>query len=418
LLCLALPAVAADRLPLEAEQEVESILNRQQIALDDLFRLVELGNPTLAAARSAVRVNAGRVRQTGLYPNPTLEFELEDMSIDDSDHRSEKVTLAQPLVITGRRGNAVAAARAHQDAAGYRLERARREIYRRVHSLWAEQLYLRETGQVLDGLREVANRTFEIAETRFDVRAAPESHRTKALLEVYELEVAEQRLMGDRARAGAELTALLGGAQLPLERLVGTLEPEGVAFETLEGELDQHPAIRAAASSVEAAEAALRTAESERVGDLELFASYGRDRPSNEEFFGAGLALPLPLFDRNQGKVAESRALVVEAKHKLRSTQNDVGVAFTAARENLRTTREELRISEEHLTSAAERALEQAREGYRFGRVPFLDLLDAQRTYSNIRLRNLELKRDLIIAEAELSSLAGIGPYRVTGERP
>jgi cobalt-zinc-cadmium efflux system outer membrane protein len=417
LLFLATQVAANDGLPGQvAQQRVDSILSKQRITLADLFRIADLENPALAAARSSVKAKAGQARQAGLYPNPTLEFEVEELSTDDPEIRKDKVSLEQQLIISGRRGNAVAAARADQEAAANDLEQTQRDIYRRVHSLWAEQLYFRETDGVVGGLLEVARQTLEIAETRFEARAAPEVHVTKALLEVYELETAQQRLTSERARAAAELIALLGGTHIPFERLVGTLDPDSLAPQAIGGDVSQHPAARAAASRVEAAEAALREAKSERVPDLGLFVSYGRSRPDGNGFLEAGLSLPIPLFNRNQGNVAESHALVAEAQNRMRTIENDFQVTFAAATASYEAIRVELDASDDHIQPAAERGLTQAQEGYRVGRVPFLELIDAQRTFSSIRLRNLELRKDLVIVEAELLSLTGTGPYGETGE--
>ncbi len=409
------PAVANDGLHSGTQQEVSSILEKQQITLADLFRIAQLRNPALAAAENAMQAEAGRVRQAGLYPNPTLELEVEELSTNDTEIRKEKVSLVQPLVIGGRRRNAVAVASAHQEVAVHNREGTRREIYRHVHTLWAEQLYLRETGKVLGDLLGIAGRTLAIAETRFEAQAAPESHVTRTLLEVYELEIAEQRLTREGVRAVAELSALLGGTTLPLDRLVGTLDAGTSATEAFGGETLLNPAVRAAAGRLKGAEAALREARSERIPDLGVVLSYGRARPTGDGFIEAGLSIPLPLFNRNQGGVAESHALVLKAQNQMRIVENDYTVFFAAADAAYRAIRDELRISEERMQPAAEGALEQAQDGYRVGRVPFLELIDAQRTFSSIRLRNLELRRDLVIAEAELHSLIGIGPYGEKG---
>lgn len=418
-LLLLATTTAADDKPLgpHGQQQVHAILTKAEVTLADLFQIADIKNPALAAAQSSVRANAGRARQAGLYPNPTLGFEVEELSADDPEVRKDKVSLVQHIVIGGRRGNAVAAARADQDAAAHALERTRRDIYRRVHSLWAEQLYFREAYEVLGGLLEVARGTLEIAEARTEARAAPESHVTKALLEVYELETTKRSLAGDRARAAAELTALLGGTEVPMDRLAGALDTDGLASHANGRDIRRHPAVLAGASRIEAAKASLRAAKSERIPDLGLFLSYGRSRPDGGDFLEAGVSIPIPLFDRNQGRVAESHALVAQAESEMRTVESSLDVAFTAASGRYQAILEELQASDDHMQPAAERALAQAQEGYRVGRVPFLELIDAQRMYSSIRLRSLELRKDLVLAEAELSSLAGIGPYGEKGDR-
>ena len=88
----------------QAQQELDSIVDKPQLVLGDLLRLAELKNPELAAARATVAVYAGDARQAGLYPNPHIAFEVEDLDTDDPDIRTHKFSLEQRLVISGRRG--------------------------------------------------------------------------------------------------------------------------------------------------------------------------------------------------------------------------------------------------------------------------------------------------------------------------
>jgi len=411
------PTVAGDGLSGPAfQEEVSAILQQQTITLGDLFRVARLRNPTLGAARSEVLAGAGRVRQAGLYPNPTVELEVEELSTADFGNRTDKVSLVQPLIISGRRGNAVAVARANREASVHALGHARREVYRRIHTLWAEQLYFREAQGLLGELLGVARNTLNIAETRFEARAAPESQVTKALLEVYELETAQQRLTRQRIRATAELSALLGGTQVPLDRVVGELGRGTLVPDAFDTDTICHPALNAATNRIEAAAAALREAEADRIPDLGLFLSYGRSRPTGGDFIEAGVSVPLRIFNRNQGRIAESRALVAGAEDQMRIVEGHLQVAFANAVASYHATLDELTASDDRMQPAAERGLAQAQEGYRVGRLPFLELIDAQRTFSNVRLRNLELRRDLVVVEAELLSLAGAGPYADRGE--
>ncbi|MFH1278302.1 MAG: TolC family protein [Candidatus Eisenbacteria bacterium] len=400
----------------EAEEEIRSILEKEKVGLADLFRLAELASPTLAAAESGLRAEAGRARQAGLYPNPVIEFAVEELSTSDPGDRKDKVSLVQSLVISGRRSAAVAAARAEQEAAAQTLLSARRDVLRRVHTLWAEHLYFREAHAAIEELLRIANHTLGIAQTRFDARAAPESQVTKALLEVYELEVTRQQLAQGHAISSAELSSLLGGARVPLDRLVGVLDPDGDSTSglLLPDALNDHPAFQGARRDIEAAEALLREARAARIPDLGLFVAYGRYRAIDEEFVEAGLTMPLPILNRNQGRVAETESLVAQARDNARIVRLDLQVTLEVARQRYMAAREQLRGAADRILPAADRGLLQAQEGYRVGHLPFLELIDAQRTFANVRLRTLELKRDAIVAEAELLSLVGTGPY---GER-
>lgn len=401
------------------DEEVRSILEGEAIGLEDLFRIAEQHSPTLEAACADIRAAMGRARQAGLYPNPVLGFEVEELSTGDAGDRKDKITLAQSLMIGGRRGATVDTARAEREAAIHGFREARTEVFRRVHSLWAELLYLKETRAALEDLLRVANATLQIAETRFEARAAPESQVTTALLEVYELEVAEGRRRQRETGATAELSAELGGVVVPVDRLAGDLDRSGIAAAVdsfPEAALEENPALRAARSRIEAAEASLREARAARIPDLGVFVAYGKDRAIDQGFLEAGVSLPLPIFDRNQGRIMESRASIVRRESEARIVRNELAGAFEVARTRYETSRERLRNLTERMLPAAERGLAQAQEGYRLGRLPFLELIDAQRTLADVRLQTLETRRDVAVASAEVMSLVRVGPYEYEGE--
>ncbi len=406
-------ALARDADAGASKSEVHSILEQGEISLGDLFRIADLANPTLAAARNGVRAKAGMTRQAGLYTNPELEFEIGDLSPSDPDDRKEKVSLSQTLILSGRRAAAVALARSEEESAIQTLRSMRRDVYRRIHALWAEQLYFRKAHAAVAELLQMADRTLFIAQTRFDARAVPESHVTKALIEVYELEVFQQELTREQAGGSAVMESLLGGATVLLERLVGSLETESDSTSALlrPAALEEHPAVQAARREIDAAKASLREAKAGRIPDLDVFVSYGRDRAVDDGFVEAGVALPLPIFNRNQGRITEAQSLVAQAEDRARIARNDLEVALRVARQRYLTIRDQLQAATSRILPAADRGLAQAQEGYRAGRLPFLELIDAQRTLAGVRLRTLELSKDLVVAGAELMSLIGAGPY-------
>ncbi len=416
---LSLPLVAVMALPVhgsasfESQEKIRSILESDRIELADLISLADIVNPELALARSEVRAKEGVARQAGLFPNPELEFELGDISTSDFDDRTEKVALVQALILSGRRGAAVSAAEAERLAALESYRTLRRDVIRRIRGVRAQCLHVREAKATLESLLAEAKRTLDIAETRFEVRAAPESQVTKALLEVYQLEVTQKDLDQHGARTAAELNAILGGVDIPMERLAGKLETESLAAEDLlrSANLDEHPALKTAERNIEAAEASLKEAKAARFPDLGLSLAYGRSRSEDTDFYEAGLSLPLPIFDRNQGRVTESLSRVDAARERARIVEGELQVAYELARQRYLSLQDQLHATLERILPAAERGFAQAQEGYRVGRLPILELIDAQRTLADIRLRVLELRRDLVVADADLVNLLSDGSY-------
>jgi len=402
----------------EAGDEIHSILEKKKIMLTDLFRLADLTSPTIAAARNGVQAKVGLARQVGLYPNPSIELEIGELSTTDPNDRKEKVSLIQPLILSGRRGAAVVAARAEQEAEVHRYNGARTDIFRRIHTLWAEQLYFHEASDAFGELIKVASLTLEVAQSRFESRAAPESQVTKALLEVYELEVGQQQLFQEQTKGLATLSSLLGGVPIPSYQIGGVLDSDSISISELlsSNTLDEHPALQAAQRDIDVADALLQEAKAAQIPDLGLFIGYGRYRAIDEGFVEAGITVPLPIFNRNQGRVAETKSVVAQSQNRELIIRNDLEVMLEVASQRYLTSRDQLNVAVNRIMPAAERGLTQAQEGYRVGHLPFLELIDAQRTFANIRLRILKLKKDLIVTEAELMSLLRTGPYGEIGE--
>jgi len=263
-----------------------------------------------------------------------------------------------------------------------------------------------------------ADRTLAIARARFEAKAAPESHVTRAMLEVFDLEVAQQEFEVGRGRSEAEMKILFGGIDIPADRLTGSLntDPQTSGFSVnTETQTRIHPALRAAKFGVVAAEAMLETARKERIPDLKFFVAYGRALPAEGNFIEGGISLPLPIFHRNQGRIMETTALVAKARHEEKFTAHRYDAALAAARTRQRTTDKQLAQLTEKILPAAERALSQAQEAYRSGRLDFLELVDAQRTCKEVILRTVELRRSRVLADAELMNLLGTGLYADLG---
>jgi len=397
----------------EISQELASIVEQEELQLEDLFRIAEESSPAIAAARSRMHAGSGSLRRARRIPNPQLGIEVEEWSTSDRLDRMDKVKLVQPLASPGRRRAAIASARAEQTEAAFSLDEIRRRVRFEIHSLSARIFYLRELEQTLRVLLEEARLNHRLAQVRFEARAAPESHVTRALVEVLDLESETRNLSLERSRVGEELTRLLGGLRIPIERLAGMLPEDGVLAdaENLDTENREHPANRAAAQRVKAAEANLRLARAEWITGLDVFLGYGRHKASGHEVLEGGVSIPLPLFHRNQGTVERNRARVSEAEHQARMVKQRLEASLCVVRARCKTIRDELQALLQAVQPAAARGLHQAREGYRAGRLPFLDLIDAQRTHSTVEQRALTLRRDLVLASAELMSLAGAGAY-------
>jgi cobalt-zinc-cadmium efflux system outer membrane protein len=387
-------------------------LSHDTITIQHLLCAADRFNPRIGAARAAVGVAAGVASQASLYPNPSVEFEAEDVPLSGGglDESTTTIGVVQPIIVSDRRSAAAASGLAEQRARGWDLGQTRRAVFGDVRRQVAEILYLRDAIRLRRDLLVVAGQTLEIAETRFDARAAPESEVIRSRVEADGLALSINRLERELAAAGERLNALLGGREVLIDRFTISLASTGpvLELEWLEQAVEErHPSVLAANERVKGAEHHLQQARAGRHPDIAARVAYGYDGAFDEHIMEVGLILPLTLFDRNQGNILRARYEVIVAKEQGRVVLNDLRADLADAYQRYMSGREQVTAFENRIVTPAQRSLAQAREGYTAGKLAFLDLLDAQRTSAGAQIARLGLLRELNTAQADLYGIVG-----------
>lgn len=107
-------------------------------------------------------------------------------------------------------------------------------------------------------------------------------------------------------------------------------------------------------------------------------------------FFVFGAAIPLPLFNRNQGKILESQYRISKAENKRAAAGNKVHAALSEAYQALAAGYVESTTLKSAVLPGAQSAFDAATEGFRQGKFGYLEVLDAQRTLFEARSRYIE----------------------------
>jgi cobalt-zinc-cadmium efflux system outer membrane protein len=394
--------------------EAADPFGRPSLTVDEVAALAERLSPDVAAARELVSEAAGRAWQAGLPPNPALTSGWESPVGRDFVSQARATLGVSGTIVRGDRLRLAEAAEvASAGARVLAVEDVRRRVRADARRACTEILYVREALSLRRDLAASAAAALEQARARLGAKVATESEVIRQELSVREHEVAIAGGERRRAAAHAALAALLGGHALPESRIAGTLAPAG-------GERDAaalaarvrtgHPAVRAALAEVEAAQRAAEVAKAERSKDLSAFVAFGRDAMEDDWIVEAGVEIPIPFFDANQGRILETNHRIGRARAEAESLANALAAEVARACGEANAARAELTLVRDRLVPGAERALALAREGMAAGKLSSLDVLDAQRTLAEARLAALDRARDLALAEVEIRRLAGEEP--------
>jgi cobalt-zinc-cadmium efflux system outer membrane protein len=373
-----------------------------QSALD----LAVANNLDLAAARRGRAVREAEVKTAGQHPNPDLVFE----STKDTPH--QMLSLDIPLE-PWKRSRRIDLAREELKLSDVDDAAAMQALRRSVRLAFYGLLAADEGAALAQSMVEVATRVHDVAQARFEEGAAPR-------LDVMAAELGRARAKADlelvqsaRLAAQAELNALLNRSPT---------QPLAIAGDLAEGA--PLPPVEQAVARAAAGNAGLRAAEHEvaiedrRLGLLkgERFPtpvfSLGAVFNAPGEFdvgYRAGLSLAVPIFDRNQGRIAGSLALADQARTRRDALRRSVEAKAFAAHARAAAQRAQVAAYRETLVPTATTIESLAEEGYRLGRSPVLAVLEAQRTLRDAKSEYLASLLSLQSALADLEDVIG-GP--------
>lgn len=374
----------------------------EPVTLPDALAQAAGNSPRLAQARAQAEAAEARARQAGASPNPEISLQIENFAGTGPyrNVRSAETTLAlsQRLELGGKRGARVAVASAERDAALLAYKRAEVDLARDIRIAYAE-LRAAEDRAVL--ARDNVAQAEELARSArlfVEVGRDPPLRKLRADALLAEAKAEQARTFGELLTARRALADLIGSSD-PEMSAVGfdddaapSLLPP--ATPTLDEQL--------AAVERDAARARILVAKANAVPDLTASAGVRRISDGRETAFVAGIALPLPIRDRNRGNIAAAGSDSLAAESALAQVRLDANRAQHDARMLLGAANERVAALSGLGLIQAEEALRLARIGYSAGKFSLLELIDAQAALNAARESLITARLDRARALAAL----------------
>ena len=289
------------------------------LTLEQLQAMALGNNPTLAQAKAGVRAAAGRSRQAGLWPNPTIGYRGDEIRGGSYGGGEQGVFVQQNVILGGklRLDRKIFDAGGKQAAAEADEQRLR--VENGVRIAFYQSLAMQAMVETRAKLRDIAKDAAETTRQLFNVGQADEPDVLEADVEADQDDLAVITEHQEQQRAWSVLAAVVGKPDLAMAHLQGDLEklPEMNADQILQAILRDSPAVKIAQLGVERAEAETVRAQHEVIPDLFLRAGYAYSfeqldgvmppRTVGSEAF-AEVGVNLPIFNRNQGNIAAADA--------------------------------------------------------------------------------------------------------------
>ena len=361
----------------------------------------EARSPAVIAARASVLAARGRLRQAGFRDNPELSVQAENFlgTGELSRFRGTEVTVAlsQRLDLGGRRRARQAGAQVGLIAAELNLFAARADLAQSVRQQFATALASREQLRIARNVETRAVELARVAGILVDAGREPPLRAIRARAAAAQASAARQGAEADEAAARRTLASLFGVEEPPAS-VVGELEDSTPALISAEQTLE----VLLARADVAAAEAALQQELASRRLDPAVGLGVRHVQGTGDQALVAGFSMPLPIRDQNQGNVAAARAEVTAARARLEGALAIAGVRLSNAQAGLASANTRLAALELAAIPEAQDALRLAELAYRAGKIPLLELLDAQAALATVERDVVEARLARARAAAEL----------------
>lgn len=378
----------------------------ETLTLEQALDLAERLQPELAEAKALVQAAEGRAQQAGAYPNPTAIARVESAKIsgNTSGEPEYLAGISQSIPLGNRLSKARDAEQLERDRRRQELEVRRRDLRKRVHSAFATALYQAQAFQMQEHIAGSLEKFVATTKARVGAGDALKEDLDRAEMELLRAQVEVRRSDAMRRHAMVDLKAAIGDPTLSVETLTGTLDTafEFPTLEALVSNLSNSPEALLAGAELRAREAQVDVAKAERIPDVRVEALYRRLQATQENSFDVGVSIPIPLFDRNQGRLRAARAELAAAEARLRMTQNALTIRLQEAHAQLTTALANSRALKTEILPRANSVLEANEARFEAGDISLAELLPVRRDWAAVQMTYLESIRDVMQAWSEL----------------
>ncbi len=378
----------------------------RSIGLADAMQLARQTGPLRQVADARRQIGLGRVTETNQWANPSLEWRRENLGSPLQPDIFATVYL--PFDMTGKRVAQRQAAAAGRDRVAHEAVADRRTADLEVARAWMRATVSQGVADIIaeqvEALREIARvdaerlKEGQVSEA-VGLRTALEADRARVAL------VAARKDANEAHAVLARLLALPDGqatATTPLVAPALPTAPDSVAARR--AALSARPELQAREAAVQEAQRRLAVERRAVFGEVQL---QGGTKETGGFMTGqVGLAMPMPLFNRNSG----ARQRATGEYNEARVLRDDMRAAVSAAAASAWANYQQVQHAAAEAATFDARGREVARIArlsYREGHATLTELLEAERAAADARQAHLRWAADAWMARLELERAIG-----------
>jgi cobalt-zinc-cadmium efflux system outer membrane protein len=401
---------------LSSEQRIETAEITESNGILTLRRVLALtlmNNPELKVFSLEIRAAQARQLQAGLWPNPELEVEVEEVggTGDRSgfDAAETTIQLSQLIELGNKSQKRKKVASFEKQLANLDYQNKRLEIFSEVAKTFILVLKAQEKLQLSNELLKLSEQSFDAVERRVNAGKDSPLEKTRASVALANVKIMHRETQRNLEYAGKQLASFWGQDKPLFEQAAGNLNgiEQLPTLENLLNQLKLTPEYARWEAEIKKSRAVLDLEKSKAVGDITIGAGIQRFNETDDKAVVFGVSIPLPLSDRNQGAKQEAAYNLAKAREEQKAAWLKLQNEFNQAYQELTNSLSQAASLKGEVLPAALEMFNAAKTAYQEGKVDYLNVLDAQRTLFEVRNEYIESLAAYHIARTDIERFIG-----------
>ena len=390
------------------------------ITLDQAIQMALQHNHPLLAARTNIQQNQAAEITANLRPNPTFFTDWEYLpvfvhppgqSIAEYLQNSTEgdIGLSYMLERGNKRARRLEAARSATAVTRSQVADNERGVVFQVGSLFINAQLAQSTLELARQDVKSFQSTVDIGEVQVKDGSMSQNDYLKIKLQLLQFETDVQQALLNKAQALSDLRQQLGYDSVPADYdVIGEFEyrPLAVSLQELQAKaLQNRPDLRAAVLGVTAANSQYALAKANAKQDPTISANYSHVNSTSTATWS--FSIPLAIFDRNQGNIAQTRVAVRQAEEQQKAAGGQVLTDVRDAYEGLQESARIAQLYRSTYLEVAQRSRDISEYAFHRGAIALLDFLDAERSYRATQLGYRQVVAAYLTALEQLRQAVG-----------
>ena len=400
--------------PVKPKTVVRQLAEPQgDITLRDALALTTINNPELKVFSIETRAASARELQAGLWPNPELDVEVEDIGGSGESSRfggAETTIQLKQLIELGKKSQKRRNIATYQsNLAQWDFESKKLDIYTDVTKTFIDLLFVQQKRELSDELIKNSQEIIDSVKKRVDSGKDSPLELSKAKVMLAKNRIQHNEIIQLHQYKKAALASFWASEDAKYKNAVGQFDQldAAPALSELRGLLNNNPDLARWVVEIQKRQAQHRLARAKSKPNVTISGGAKHFNSDNSSAIVFGLSIPLTISDRNQGGRMAALEEISKAKEQERAVYLAAWKELNRLYANLENAYTKATVLKNEVLQAAEEIFTGSKISYRMGKMNYLDLLDSQRTYFAAKNEYIDAIAEYHLTKTELDRIIG-----------